>query len=259
MTWRCTRAREGSDPHTHKFLTTCIKELLTRERKRGTPEQLRANLKKQPFRIDDSRQEFPHMIVGHHPKTLRTLAARYPKHVIRTTWVFTKKWVEIEKAVDIRTLDSRVAKLPDPAVLSVTIFKRREDNPEPEPDSDQKTEAESNDEKRSAHLDLQADSLEHKFTRRPNNPFCKVCQKAKMLAPHSRKRLGSSTIFSKKFGDHVTVDHIVTKDLRDFDIDSEKVAMVVKGVFTNFEYVYPSGTKEGGEAYNSRLLISCSR
>ena len=44
-----------------------------------------------------------------------------------------------------------------------------------------------------------------------------------MLAPHARKRGGSSTIFSKKFGDHVTIDHIVTKDLRDFGIEGEKV------------------------------------
>ena len=74
-----------------------------------------------------------------------------------------------------------------------------------------------------------------------------------MLAPHARKRGGSSTIFSKKFGDHVTIDHIVTKDLRDFGIEGEKVALVVKDVFTNFRYVYPSSTKAGEEVYESLL------
>ena len=137
--------------------------------------------------------------------------------------------------MDIRTLDNRVAKLPDPSVLSVTIFKRPADDPEPEPDSDREAEAVPSDEKR------------------PKNPFCKVCQKAKTLAPHARKRWGSSTIFSKKFGDHVTIDHIVIKDLRDFGIECEKVALVIKDVFTNFRYVYPSSTKAGEEVYESLL------
>ena len=34
-----------------------------------------------------SHPSFPQMIVGHFPKTFRTPATRYPKHVIRTTWV----------------------------------------------------------------------------------------------------------------------------------------------------------------------------
>ena len=58
-----------------------------------------------------SRLEFPHMIVEHHPKTFRTPATRFPEHAIRTTWVFAKTWHEIEKEVDVRTLDSRVARL----------------------------------------------------------------------------------------------------------------------------------------------------
>ena len=143
------------------------------------------------------------MLVGHKPKTFRTSATRYPKHVFRTTWVFGK--------ADIRTSETRVAKLPDPAVLSLTIFKRPEDDPEPEPDSEAEAEPEPSDQKRSAQLKLQAESAEHKFTHRPKNPYCKVCQKAKMLAPHARKRGGSSTFASKKFRDHVTVDHIITR------------------------------------------------
>ena len=118
-----------------------------------------------------------------------------------------------------------------------------------------------NDEKHTAQLKLQAGSLEHKFTHRPKNPFCKVCQKTKMLvcqktkmlALRARNRGGSSTIFSNKFGDHVAIDHIVTKDLRDFGIEGEKVAVVVKDVFTNFRYVYPSATKAGEEVYESLL------
>ena len=163
------------------------------------PRILRALKEAMPLKIESdfltkagwvSHPSFPQMIVGHFPKTFRTPATRYPKHVLRTTCVFNKKWVEIEKEVDIRTLDNRVAKLPDPPVLSVTIFKRPADDPEPEPDSDREAEAVPSDEKRTAQLKLQAGSLEHKFTHRPKNPFCRVCQKAKMLAPHARKRGG---------------------------------------------------------------------
>ena len=70
-----------------------------------------------------------------------------------------------------------------------------------------------------------------------------------MLAPHARKRGGSSTIASKKFGDHVTVDHIITKDLRD-----SGVALVVKDVFTNFRYVYLSRTKEGEQVCEAYFI-----
>ena len=185
------------------------------------PRILKALKETMPLKIDSdfmtkagwvSHPTFPQMIAGHFPTTCRTPATRYPRHVFRTTWVFNKRWVEIEKEVDIRTLDNRVTKLPSESpVLSVTIFKRPPDDPEPEPDSDKEAEAVPSDEKRTAQLKLQAGSLEHKFTRRPKNAFCKVCQNAKMLALHARKRRGSSTIFSKKFGDHVTIDHIVTK------------------------------------------------
>ena len=193
------------------------------------------------------------MLVGHHPKAFRSPASRYPKHVVRTTWVFTKKWTELEKDLDIRMLENRVAKLPDPAILSITIFKRPEDDPEPEADSEAEAEPEPKDEKRSAQLKLEAESIEHKFTHRPKNPYCKVCQKAKMLAPHARKRGGSSTIMAKKFGDHVTIDHIITRDLRDFGIEGEKVALVVKDVCTNFRYVYPSSTKDSEQVYENLL------
>ena len=45
----------------------------------------------------------------------------------------------------------------------------------------------------------------------------------------------------------------MTKDLRDFGIEGEKVALVVKDVFTSFRYVYPSSTKAGEEVYESLL------
>ena len=40
-----------------------------------------------------------------------------------------------------------------------------------------------------------------------------------MMAPHARKLGGSSTIKSEKYGDHLTIDHIITRDLRDYGFD----------------------------------------
>ena len=92
-------------------------------------------------------------------------------------------------------------------------------------------------------LEAEALTPEHMFTHRPNNPYCKICQRAKMLAPRARKRSGSSTIQSKAFGVHITIDHVVTRDLRDRGLENEKVTFVVKDVFSKFRYVYPSPTK----------------
>ena len=51
----------------------------------------------------------------------------------------------------------------------------------------------------------------------------------------------------------MTIDHIITRDLRDFGIEGEKVALVVKDVCTNFRYVYPSSTKDGEQVYENLL------
>ena len=78
-----------------------------------------------------------------------------------------------------------------------------------------------------------------------------------MLAPHARKRGGASTIQSKAFGDHITIDHVVTRDLRDHGLDSEKVAVVVRDVFGKFRYVYPSPRRQTSVMRTSS--ISCKR
>ena len=135
------------------------------------PRILKALKEAMPLKIDSdfltkagwvSHPSFPQMIVGHFPKTFRTPATRYPKHVIRTTWVFNKKMGRNRE---------RSGQLPNPPVLSVTIFKRPADDPEPEPDSDREAEAVPNDEKRTAQLKLQAGSLEHKFYAPSQEPF----------------------------------------------------------------------------------------
>ena len=61
------------------------------------------------------------------------------------------------------------------------------------------------------------------------------------------RRGGSGTITSKKFGDHVTMDHIITRDLKDPGLDGERVAaLVIKDVYSKFRYIYPAEAKGTG-------------
>ena len=73
------------------------------------------------------------------------------------------------------------------------------------------------------------------------------------MAPYARKTGGSSTVRSEAYGDHVTMDHIIARDLRDYGFDDQRVALVVKDVFSKFRYVYPSDTKEGEQVLEDLL------
>ena len=53
----------------------------------------------------------------------------------------------------------------------------------------------------------------------------------------------------RRFGDHITIDHVVTRDLWDQGLDNEKVAFVVKDVFSKFRYVDPSPTQEADQCH----------
>ena len=70
-----------------------------------------------------------------------------------------------------------------------------------------------------------------------------------MLASQARKRGGSSAIESQAFGDHITIDLVVTRDLLHHGLDNERVALVVKDVFSKFRYVYLSPTKEADQCH----------
>ena len=48
------------------------------------------------------------------------------------------------------------------------------------------------------------------------------------------------TVESTKFGDHITADHLITRDVNEESIDGDRVAMILKDVATNFGWVYPS-------------------
>ena len=94
-----------------------------------------------------------------------------------------------------------------------------------------------------AALRDEATSLQHLMCHTPKNPFCETCNRAKMYKYPSRQRGGSTQVEAKKFGDHLTADHLITSDDREVGIDHSRVALVIRDVATDFRYVYPAARK----------------
>ena len=190
--------------------------------------------------------------VAHFPKTSRTPAPRFPKHRIRTTWGFKDDvWTILEDSVNIDELEGIYGELPEGMIASITLFALPEGEEEALADSDVEPLSVPKSKKDEASLRAEAASIEHQLTHRPKNPSCPVC--AKMLAPQARRKGGSSTFHSKAFGDHITVDHIITRDAKDYGFQDETVAHVVKDVFSKFRYVYPSASKSGEQCHEDML------
>ena len=92
-------------------------------------------------------------------------------------------------------------------------------------------------------LKEEARSLSHLMTHTPKNPYCDVCNKAKMYKPTSRSKGGSTTVECSEFGEHITGDHLIIRTDEEEAIDGERVALVVKDIATNFKWVYPSARR----------------
>ena len=178
--------------------------------------------------------------VAHFPKTFRTPAPKFPRHRIRTTWGFRDEaWSLLEDSVNIDDLESVYGEVPEGTIASITLFALPEGEEEVQADSDVEPYSVPRAKKDEASLRAEAVSAEHQLTHRPKNPYCPVCQRAKMYAPQARKTGGSSTIYSKAFGDHITVDHIITADAKDYGFQEETVAHVVKDVYSNLDTSIP--------------------
>ena len=181
-------------------------------------------------------------------------APKFPRHRIRTTWGFKDEaWSLLEDSVNIEKLEGVYGEVPEGTIASITLFALAEGEEEAQADSDVEPYSVPKAKKDEASLRAEAVSAEHQLTHRPKNPYCPVCQRAKMYAPQARKTGGSSTIYSKAFGDHITVDHIITADAKDYGFQEETVAHVVKDVYSKFRYVYPSKTKSGEQCYEDML------
>ena len=90
-------------------------------------------------------------------------------------------------------------------------------------------------------------SPEHLFTHRPKNPYCETCKRAKMMRPYATRKGGSRHVRSNKFGGHIVADHVIMKKSVDTGVQDEHVMMVVKDVYTQYRYAYPSDSKSTDE------------
>lgn len=86
-------------------------------------------------------------------------------------------------------------------------------------------------------LKAEAKSIAHQMNHVPKNPYCDVCNKAKMLKSPGRSVGGSQQIECEKFGQHITADFLVTMSEAERGIDFDRVALVVKDV------VYPAARR----------------
>ena len=100
-------------------------------------------------------------------------------------------------------------------------------------------------------LKEEARSRHHLMTHQPKNPYCDVCQRAKMYKPPSYATGGINTVEAKDFGDHVTADHIVIYRDKDVALEDSRLALVIKDVATHFTYAYPSALKSTEECVSA--------
>ena len=87
--------------------------------------------------------------------------------------------------MNIDELEGIYGELPEGTVASITLFALPEGEEETQADSDVEPLPVPKSKKDEASLKAEAASIEHKLTHRPKNPFCPVCQRAKMFAPQA--------------------------------------------------------------------------
>ncbi|CAE7292249.1 unnamed protein product, partial [Symbiodinium sp. CCMP2456] len=96
-------------------------------------------------------------------------------------------------------------------------------------------------------LKKEATSLHHLMTHVPKNPYCSVCNQAKMYKTPGYKTEGLRSVEASSFGDHITADHVVIYRDNDSVVEEARLALVIKDVATNFMYAYPSALKDADE------------
>ena len=96
--------------------------------------------------------------------------------------------------------------------------------------------------RKTADLIVEAQSSKQ-FLHFPKNPFCRTCERARMLAPYARSKGGQARVDTTRFGDHIIADHVLIKANVEEGLKGEKVALVIKDIHTQFRYVYPSQSR----------------
>ena len=96
-------------------------------------------------------------------------------------------------------------------------------------------------------LKKEAKSLHHLMTHVPKNPYCSVCNQAKMYKAPGYRTDGLRSVSASCFGDHITADHVVLYRDSDNMIEDSRLALVVKDIATSFMFAYPSALKDADE------------
>ena len=96
-------------------------------------------------------------------------------------------------------------------------------------------------------LKKEAKSLHHLMTHVPKNPYCSVCNQAKMYKAPGYRTDGLRSVSASCFGDHITADHVVLYRDSDNMIEDSRLALIVKDVATSFMFAYPSALKDADE------------
>ena len=104
---------------------------------------------------------------------------RHSRCLVRTTWLFRDgSWSKAEDKVDMRALGNKTAKLDSPAITSLTIFERGEDDPQEVPDSDRDDSAPEVRSRSAESLKAETLTPEHMFTHRPKEPWLQDLSKS---------------------------------------------------------------------------------
>lgn len=92
-------------------------------------------------------------------------------------------------------------------------------------------------------LKAEANSISHLLTHLPKNPHCIWCQRAKTIAKKKNKQGKPSVIKSEKFGDVITMDHLISSDTGSKGINEESVGLAISDLGTGFVDLYPDSSK----------------
>ena len=83
----------------------------------------------------------------------------------------------------------------------------------------------------------EAAGTQHQYTHFPKKPFCRTCQRARMMATQACRKGGQKRIETEVFGDLIIGDHVIIKRNVEEGFKGEHVALVLKDLHTQYRYV----------------------
>ena len=125
---------------------------------------------------------------------------------------------------------------------------------QPDPEQMDREEAEANlHETIKSRLRREAQSLKHKLTHKPKNPFCDACNRAKMR--RGKRFTGSYNRKPEAWGWCITCDHIVSKEDNMLGIRGERDCLTIKDLWSGLKHCYPTQDKTAAETIRCLKLF----